>query len=326
MSGHPPRLRLQLAADALSVPGARRFVVDGLVGWGQEQYVDAAELVVSELTGNAALHSGASYMYLTLERGHGNGVRVVVEDDGPVAADVVHASARASTSTLEWHEHQATGRGLAIVAMLAEEWGVDDTARGKQVWASLVDPQATYPVRPPRRSAAGAPDPPAGELPADWVLVRLVQCPVDLSLEQDRHLDELVRELQLLATDGADPASAAIAEQIRGLLISPAHARLAGRRAAERARAEGRAAVDVEMAMPRAFSTMVVQLQEAVSRADELCDQGQLLALTSSPALRELRAWMTHEIVAQATQGAAPVPWPHWRATEPQRRTDGSSP
>ena len=150
------------------------------------------------------------------------------------------------------------------------------------------------------------------DLPPDWVLVRLAQCPVGLSLQQDRHLDELVRELQLLSVDRGNAHSATLADEIRGLLASPTHARLTGRRAAERARDEGKEVVDVEMAMPREFSSLIEQLQVVVARADQLCRDGQLLTLESPPDVKELRAWMTHEIVAQATLGAVPTPWADW--------------
>lgn len=303
-----------MAADAASVPGARRFVVDGLTAWGMGGLVDAAELVTSELAGNAALHARAQFMHLTLvAAGDDPGVLVAVEDDGPVGVDVVQPMALAATDGLvDWADQGTTGRGLAIVAMLAEEWGVEATPLGKRVWANLVDPAATNEVRGP--TTAGLPASPGsdGELPPGWVLVRLAQCPVDLSLRQDRHLDELVRELQLLASDVDNAHSQSIADQIRDLLVSPAHARLTGRRTAERARAAGLRQVDVEMAMPRAFSDLVQQLHHAVARADELCEAGHLLALASPPELRLLREWMTHEIVAQAG-GAPPNPWPVWR-------------
>ena len=145
-------------------------------------------------------------------------------------------------------------------------------------------------------------------------MVRLAQCPVGLSLQQDRHLDELVRELQLLSVAGGSAHSARLADEIRGLLVSPTHARLTGRRAAERARDEGREVVDVDMAMPREFSSLVEQLQVVVARADQLCRDDQLLTLASPPDVQELRAWMTHEIVAQATRGATPTPWAQWRS------------
>lgn len=320
MQGAPSRLQVRLAADAASVPAARRFVADGLAAWGEAKLVDAAELVASELSSNAALHAMAQFMHVTLERAADDaaGVRVAVEDDGPVGVDAVLPRTPGGAEP-DVEELDATGRGLAIVAMLAGRWGVDVTRRGKRVWAELVDPDPEHEPLDPVRAAADAGAPP-GDLPPGWALVRLVQCPVTLSLRQDSHLDELVRELQLLSVDEHNHESAAIAEEIQGLLASPAHARLTGRRAAEQARDDHLEAVDVEMAMPREFGVLVEQLQRAVARADRLCEEGRLLTLASPPELRELRAWMTHEVTGQASRGAAPVSWPDWlAAADPSR-------
>ena len=319
MQGAPTRLQVRLAADAASVPAARRFVADGLTAWGEVKLIDAAELVASELSSNAALHAMAQFMHVTLERAAADaaGVRVAVEDDGPVGVEAVLPRTPAGED-LDWDELDATGRGLSIVAMLAGRWGVDETRRGKRVWADLVPAGAVHevldPVLPEVEADAEAP---AGELPPGWALVRLLQCPVALSLRQDSHLDELVRELQLLGVDDGNRESAAIAEEIQGLLVSPTHARIEGRRAAERARDEHRDVVDVEMAMPREFGALVGQLQGAVARADRLCEEGRLLTLASPPELRTLRAWMAHEVLGQTLGGAEPTSWPDWLAADP---------
>jgi anti-sigma regulatory factor (Ser/Thr protein kinase) len=307
-------LHLRLAADAASVAGVRRFVSDGLDSWGDRRFAEAAELVASELTTNVALHAGAEFMYVTLERTP-DGVRVSVEDDGPLGTDVVQARTPTGED-LAWSELDATGRGLAIVGMVAQSWGVGPTDRGKHVWADLADPDDDEVLAPSEPEAPRTPEG-AGpqELPPGWVMVRLADCPVELSLQQDRHLDELVRELQLLSVNHDDPESAALAQEISGLLVSPTAARLTGRRAAERARQDGKDVVDIDMAMPREFSGLVTRLHEAVARADQLSREGRLLTLASPPEIQELRAWMTHEVVEQATTGAAPVPWAEWRST-----------
>ena len=72
----------------------------------------------------------------------------------------------------------------------------------------------------------------------------------------------------------------------------------------------------MEMAKPREFSDLIVQLQEAVARADQLCRDGRLLTLVSSSEVQQLRAWETHEIVAQATRGATPTPWVDWQGED----------
>lgn len=313
MGGAAGGLSVRFAADAASVPGARRFVVDGLTSWGRDDLADQAELVASELTGNAALHADANFMWVTVDALDGAVVRVGVEDDGPVGVEAVQPLAVAAhEGSLDWSDQAATGRGLAIVAMLSKEWGVEATALGKRVWADLADPDAVHEVRGPTRVVAPPGTGAASDLPPDWALVRLADCPMELSLRQDRHLDELIRELQLMAADHGNPQSQEVADQLRDLLAAPAGARATGRRTAERARAEGLDHVDVEMAMPRAFSALVPQLRDAVRRADQLCEDGHLLALASPPEIRTLRSWMTHEIIAQADRGEEPLPWPEW--------------
>jgi hypothetical protein len=316
------RLSVRLAADPGGVPGARRFVVEGVTAWGCQPMADVAELVVSELAANAALHSGARFMHISLVAHRDGTVRVAVEDDGPVGPEAVLPHQVPSADDLEgWRGEATTGRGLAIVSVLAAEWGVEVTARGKRVWADLADPDAINDVRLPLRADGPIETEATSGLPPGWVLVRLAGCPVELSLRQDQHLDELVRELQLLAVNRGDTHSREIASQISALLTSPAHARLTGRRIAEQARSQGLSVVDIDMAMPREFSPLVQQLEAAVSRADILCEQDQLLALASPPELRELRAWMTHQIVSQAEQDEPPIPWTTWRSRLPDQES-----
>ena len=112
MQDAPSRLQVRLAADAASVPAARRFVADGLTAWGEARLVDAAELVASELSSNAALHASAEFMHVTLERAGdaAAGVRVAVEDDGPVGVEAVLPRAPpATTSTGTGSTRRAVG-------------------------------------------------------------------------------------------------------------------------------------------------------------------------------------------------------------------------
>ena len=290
------------------MPGARRFAVEGASAVGYDDLGDVAEMVVSELAGNAALHSAARFMYVSLKDRNG-GMRVAVEDDGAVGVEAVVPSAPPFGDDA-WEEQATTGRGLAIVSMLASEWGVEPTQRGKRVWADLDDPDAVNEVRQPMRADLPT-QVDADRLPPGWVLVTLTRCPVVLSLQQDQHLDELVRELQLLEADRDNADSQCIAAEIQDLLRSPAQARLTGRRLAEQARAAGHEYVDIEMAMPYEFAPLVARLGDAVARADQLCEQNHLLAVASPPEIRDLRAWMTHEIVTQV-DGGHPQTWEDW--------------
>ncbi|HSJ20905.1 MAG TPA: ATP-binding protein [Nocardioidaceae bacterium] len=331
-------LRVRLAADPASVPGARRFVAEGLRAWGHDDLVDDAALCVSELAGNAALHGGSTYIevcVLDLERA----VRVYVEDDGPVAPATIAprttlpgttAEADAETDALELLlDAPATGRGLAIVSVLSSDWGVEELEQGKRVWAELSPEPSAHDSPEPsahdsptsRVSETATISPDAGhgaheELPEGWVVVRLAGCPVRLSLHQDQHLDELVRELKLISANQDNPDSGALARRLEAILRSPAQARAVGRRQAQAALARGERLVDVEMAMPREFSAEVRRLDEAVREADVLCEERRLLTLASTPELRAFRAWMVAEIRAQVERGASPVPWEDWNARD----------
>jgi anti-sigma regulatory factor (Ser/Thr protein kinase) len=307
-------LRIRLAADPVSVPGARRFVTDGLRSWDLATLADDAELCVSELAGNAALHSASTFMVVSLQRS-AESVRVTVEDDGATPATAVQPrlgfpGPDEQIAVDDVEDEATTGRGLAIVSILASDWGVEETEQGKRVWAVLTDDADEHRVRPPSGSVAQPAAP--GQLPPGWTLVRLLACPVELSLRQDRHLDELIRELQLMQGENSD-RSQAIARQLGGLLTGPAHARHTGRRAAQQAAAAGLEHIDVEMAIPPEVGGEVAELQRAILAADALCEEARLLTLASTPDLKALRAWMTEEIGAQ-TGGADPVPWPDWVA------------
>jgi anti-sigma regulatory factor (Ser/Thr protein kinase) len=108
----------------LSVSRARAFVVAALEGYPRE-LIDKAELMVSELATNALRHAHKGF---TVEVGTDPAqVRVEVTDAGG-------GSPRRRFPTLL----EPTGRGLQIVAALADRWDVTpvDTG-GKTVWFIL---------------------------------------------------------------------------------------------------------------------------------------------------------------------------------------------
>ncbi|MET1060386.1 MAG: ATP-binding protein [Nocardioides sp.] len=314
----PTELRVRLAADPVCVSGARRFVSDGLRSWHRLDLLDDAELCISELAGNAVLHSGTTFMEIVLETLH-RGVRISVEDDGPTPAAAVlpRQAFTFDGDGTDLDDEPTTGRGLSIVSILASSWGVELTDAGKRVWAELVAGDTEYDVRPPEgEEGLPVPPPTPTTLPEGWGRVWMIGCPVELSLRQDQHLDELVRELQLISIDD-NPRSRELAAQLQDLLHGPAAARHTGRRIAQGAAAAGLDSIDIEMAMPREFRAEVQKLQETVRHADRLCEDMQLLTLASTPDLRALRAWMTEQISLQLGEGAEPEPWPLWVARQP---------
>lgn len=321
--GGRPALRVRLAADTPSVPGARRFVADGLRQWHWASLLDDASLVVTEMAANAALHSGSPYMHVSIEQRR-DGVRIAVEDDGarvPLAA-VVPPPRTTDDELDEIEAMAATGRGLAIVSMLSRRWGIDEDEGRRRIWADLTGDGAEHGVRPPElgrlpgaSGAPAAPDTPAADprVPEGWKTVRLLRSPVLLSMRIDQHLDDLVRELQLIDA-GDDAPSREIAQLIDSLVSPRAFARHMGRRAGQDAVAAGLELVDIEMTMPRAAAPDMVTLLELVEEADVLCREQRLLTLASTPEMTALRRWFTESMVGQLEHDAEPVSYADWLA------------
>ncbi len=108
---------------------ARRAVGDDLARKGVDNdAVDDVVLVVSELVGNAVLHAAAA-------TDHELHVKWEVEPDAVVIRVVDGTAEMPMTPPAE--PDAPSGRGLAIVAALARDWGVQCDEHGKQVWARV---------------------------------------------------------------------------------------------------------------------------------------------------------------------------------------------
>ncbi|MFI8438417.1 ATP-binding protein [Streptomyces sp. NPDC079020] len=109
-----------------SVGQAREFASETLAGWGLAERIDDIRLCVSELATNALVHGTVS--------DHGFLVRLDAEDD--VVRLEVHDSRRRRPETRQAADTDLSGRGLVLVAALADGWGVQDrTPLGKIVWS-----------------------------------------------------------------------------------------------------------------------------------------------------------------------------------------------
>ena len=117
-------------AEPLSVRAARRFATDALGDIPSEPR-EAVELMVSELVTNGIRHAQTS-IQLAIQR-TANEIRVTVTDRGG-------GSPRMRSPTPD----EPTGRGLRIVDMLSERWGVDQggPGSGKAVWFTVPAPTA----------------------------------------------------------------------------------------------------------------------------------------------------------------------------------------
>ena len=314
-------LRVRYAADPASVPEARRFVARSVETLGRSDLVDDAMLCVSELAGNAALHSRCTYIEIAVEA-VGDGVRLVVEDDGPVSMTVV--APRTTLPGLDdsfddeldelellLADQPATGRGLAIVSVLSRDWGVEELRQGKRVWVVLAqNPEAATRHAEERRATERR----SAELPAGWVAVRLAGCPASLVHRHDQHLEELVRELKLMLYANDNPDNVAIARRLRPVIDASEYVRLTVRRDVDAALVRCDSVVDVDLAVPAEFSRDLRLLDDALREADSLCTERRLLTLPATADVQALRAWLSAQVVGQVERKATPVSWQTWQS------------
>ncbi|MGC0335068.1 SpoIIE family protein phosphatase [Streptomyces sp. SLBN-8D4] len=117
----------RLPADPATVAGARRMASEQLAAWGLAELEFSTELIVSELVTNAIRYGNAPI------------------DLRLIRADVLICEVSDGSSTAP-HLRRARvfdegGRGLLLVAQVAERWGSRHTAVGKTIWAEQSLPQ-----------------------------------------------------------------------------------------------------------------------------------------------------------------------------------------
>lgn len=111
---------------------ARVLLCEQLTAWDVEgDPADTAELLLSELVTNAVRHARAP-------RGRDIGIRIA-RYDGMLRVEVADAGPAVKLAPQVVADEDERGRGLAIVAALAERWGCCPRGHGigKAVWAEV---------------------------------------------------------------------------------------------------------------------------------------------------------------------------------------------
>lgn len=111
-----------------SIPRAREFARAALSDWNATARADDVLLCVSELTTNALVHGAPP--------GRGFRLHLFLLDDGVVRVEVHDSGDGAVQIPLPEPEADG-GRGLLLVAALADKWGVGERAPGKIVWCEF---------------------------------------------------------------------------------------------------------------------------------------------------------------------------------------------
>lgn len=279
-----------------AVSDARAVVASSLVELGLTALRDDAQLIASELVGNALLH-GQGPVTLSVKPLKG-GVRIEIADTSPT----LPMRGLGATDAM-------TGRGLRVVEALASDWGAVRTSPGKVIWAVL----STQPL------AESLDDISAEELLARWTEIddeaaggdgrfdiELGDVPTHLLVAAKTHVDNLVREFSLATAASGEPGvvaetslSARLAELLHTVTTRFAEARAAIKKQAlsSAARSADRTHLSIRL-RPDAAEAGEEYLR-VLDEIDRYCRGARLLTLESPSAHRVFRRWYVGEIVSQ---------------------------
>lgn len=128
----PARLQQHVTpGDPEALTLARHMIRAAVRAWGAGDHADEIELVADELITNALMHTeGSAVVTLRVLTGSDRRLRVEVED-----------SSSALPRRREAGESGVSGRGLLLVDMLTDVWGVEARGGGKCVWCEFLVPE-----------------------------------------------------------------------------------------------------------------------------------------------------------------------------------------
>ncbi|OLZ63662.1 phosphatase [Streptomyces sp. IMTB 2501] len=131
---HVRRTLLSVAQDEPDrIAEARQHLRELLHDWAGAEQVDSAVLLVSEMVTNVLVHTDADALLLAEVTGEAaeRRLRVQVTDAGD---DLPHRRRPG--------ELASSGRGLMLIELLADAWGVDPRGEGKSIWFELYESEA----------------------------------------------------------------------------------------------------------------------------------------------------------------------------------------
>jgi serine phosphatase RsbU (regulator of sigma subunit)/anti-sigma regulatory factor (Ser/Thr protein kinase) len=306
--------RLVLRQEADAVPRARHFVANMLRGSGLADISPDAELVVTELATNALLHAAPPVTITAQLLEHG--VRIEVGDGTQVAPVPGLASIDAMT-----------GRGIALVDMLARRWGVRMVSSGKVIWAEVVSPSVVSRLPLDRQTWNDAKDGAAtwtdrvqSGTPERRYQLTLGDVPTDLLLAAKAHVDNLVREFMLAGAGAWAGQTAQVPPRMADLTETVntrfAEARQAIKRQALAALAAGEERTRLTLSLPLSAAQAGRDYLAALDDADSYARASRLLTLESPPQHRAFRQWYVTTLAEQLEAIAEGRPAPRARTFE----------
>ncbi|NGO10700.1 SpoIIE family protein phosphatase [Streptomyces sp. HC44] len=121
-------------AEPERVAGARHQLRELLHDWASEDQVDSAVLLVSEMVTNVLVHTDADALLVAEMTGDAGSRRMRVE---------VTDCSDALPHKRQPGELASSGRGLMLMELLADAWGVDPRGEGKSIWFELYEPDGS---------------------------------------------------------------------------------------------------------------------------------------------------------------------------------------
>lgn len=312
-----------LSPEPSSAAAARGMVRELLVVSGLDDLLDDASLLVSELVTNAVIHAGSQVR--VSGRILGDVLRVDVSDASPH-----HPALR------NYAETAVTGRGLALLVELVDQWGVIPVDEGKTVWFELggeppsgggsqsvaSNQPEDVPAISPGRMVPGATRDRAG----DSVEVRMLMMPLLLHEAWREHAETLLREYLLAALDlqppiavasgGQDPmwdpiqvhaaatdAIALLEEQVPSTEIDMDPAKLMAGATEPHVTAR-----ELRVTIPRGSVPHFAILDRVLDQTLAMVDTGWMNAPRTQPEIQIFRRWVCRQVQMQAV-GHAPEAW-----------------
>jgi hypothetical protein len=140
--------------DPEALANARGMIRNAATAWDIADRADEAELAADELLTNALVHTGGGAV-LTLR---------MMPEPRPRLRIEVHDLATNWPRRRQPGDRETSGRGLVLVDLLADAWGVDPYGSGKSVWCEFDAAVSAAGSR--ARAASAAAGPPAAGPPA----------------------------------------------------------------------------------------------------------------------------------------------------------------
>ncbi|MFD4690057.1 SpoIIE family protein phosphatase [Streptomyces sp. NPDC058463] len=117
-------------AEPERIAAARQQVRELLHDWSDGEQIDAAELLVSEMSTNVLVHTDGDALLVAEVSGE-QGERLLRVEVADASDELPHKRRPG--------EMASSGRGLVLMEMLADTWGVDPRGEGKSIWFELCE-------------------------------------------------------------------------------------------------------------------------------------------------------------------------------------------